>query len=299
MTVLAKSAPLQRPVESTMVIGKRFLSSNATPPKRFASSAAPTPSVPVADQPFGRTARRLWKRYCNLLESQPLATKVTTAAVIFTASDLATQSYTMRLALRPVEIDASKDERDVMEKMREVVVRFETTLRSFDWNRALSGGAFGVMGACYLHSWWGFLERFAQARFPRGQHRLANTLVKVAIDQGLSAPVYYYAYYILTYVIQTLPTELKRIASDDQHSSKTEASLEVFSQANERAKCMIWPTMMQHWQLWPAIHALNFYFVPLHQRVMVQNLILSGWSGYLSYLNNDKGLQLTEDVIEV
>jgi len=61
---------------------------------------------------------------------------------------------------------------------------------------------------------------------------------------------------------------------------------------------MLLPTMLRHWTVWPAVHTLNFYFNPLHHRVLVQNLVLVGWSGYLSHLNNG-GLMTPKDEIEV
>jgi len=51
---------------------------------------------------------------------------------------------------------------------------------------------------------------------------------------------------------------------------------------------------MQHWKIWPAIHSLNFYFIPVHNRVLVQNLVLVGWSGYLSHLNHSREVEEEE-----
>jgi protein Mpv17 len=62
---------------------------------------------------------------------------------------------------------------------------------------------------------------------------------------------------------------------------------------------MLWPTMLRHWKLWPFVHSFNFYFVPLHHRMMVQNLALVGWSGYLSHLNSGgSGLLTLKEEIE-
>lgn len=58
---------------------------------------------------------------------------------------------------------------------------------------------------------------------------------------------------------------------------------------------MLWPTMMQHWKLWPIVHSFNFYFIPLHHRVLVQNTVLVGWSGYLSHLNHANNKLMTPD----
>jgi hypothetical protein len=49
---------------------------------------------------------------------------------------------------------------------------------------------------------------------------------------------------------------------------------------------MLWPTLLRHWRVWPFVQTFNFYFMPLHHRMFVQNAVLVGWSGYLSYLNN-------------
>jgi hypothetical protein len=49
---------------------------------------------------------------------------------------------------------------------------------------------------------------------------------------------------------------------------------------------MLPDTLLRHWTLWPIVHTLNFYYNPLHHRVLVQNLVLIFWSGYLSHLNN-------------
>ena len=61
---------------------------------------------------------------------------------------------------------------------------------------------------------------------------------------------------------------------------------------------MLPPTMIRHWTLWPAVHTMNFYYIPLHHRVLVQNLVLVGWSGYLSHLNNG-GLMTPKEEVEV
>jgi len=244
--------------------------------KRFVSSVAPSFATGHLILPsVSKAAIRVWKKYCQVLNERPLATKVATAAFIFTTSDLVSQAITKQ----PQHNENNTQDYNALKGAHSAIDHW---ISDFDWARASSGGVFGVMGACYLHVWWGVLEKFVEARFPRGQNRMANTLVKVLVDQSLSAPFYYYVYYIVTYMVQTLPHQIRL----KDKSTSLQTTQEVFCEANDRAKSMIFPTMKQHWQLWPAIHTLNFYFVPLHQRVMVQNLVLSGWSGYLSHLSN-------------
>ena len=58
--------------------------------------------------------------------------------------------------------------------------------------------------------------------------------------------------------------------------------------------------MLKHWKIWPAIHSLNFYFTPVQNRVLVQNLVLVGWSGYLSHLNHSREVEEKEqEVLEI
>lgn len=64
--------------------------------------------------------------------------------------------------------------------------------------------------------------------------------------------------------------------------------------AASKATEMIGPLMLKHWRVWPAIHGLNFYFTPVQNRVLVQNLVLVGWSGYLSHLNHSREIEEKE-----
>ena len=171
-------------------------------------------------------------------------TKASAAAIIFFASDSVAQYVT-------------RDDSD------------ETF--SFQWHRALSGSVFGIVSTVFLHNWWGCLEGAVGARLPVAQHRFANTMTKVVIDQAIRAPFYIYSYYMVTNTLQTLASQ--RGLPDAKSPQK------VLEETNRKASDMLWPTMMRHWRLWPLVHSFNFYFVPLHHRVLVQNLVLVGWSG--------------------
>lgn len=140
----------------------------------------------------------------------------------------------------------------------------------YDVARAGSGAAFGVVATGWLHYWWGFLEAFVGKRLPIAQRRLSNTLVKVFLDQAIGAPIYIYTYYVITNYIQ----ELNALPSDSEQTPT-----KLLEETCERAAEMLPPTMLRHWTLWPLVHSLNFYYSPLHHRVLVQNLVLVGWSG--------------------
>lgn len=186
----------------------------------------------------------LWRFYGRSLEKQPLLTKAFMASFIFFASDSATQ-YLLPSEnnLTPSNVDDDTVGDDVEWR--------------WDPSRALSGAGFGVVATTWLHYWWGFLETTLGRAIPAQRYRLANTLTKVAIDQLLGAPVYIYGYYVLTNFLQDM---------QDQRMP----ALQSLQENNEKATDMLMPTMWQHWKLWPLVHSFNFYFAPLHHRVLVQ-----------------------------
>ena len=136
-----------------------------------------------------------------------------------------------------------------------------------DLARAGSGAAFGVVATGWLHYWWGFLERSVGSIIPAARSRVLNTAVKVFVDQAAGAPLYIYTYYIITNTVQKLT------------SDPTQKVVDVLEETESKARHMLWPTMLKHWKVWPAVHSMNFYFVPLQHRVLVQNTVLVGWSG--------------------
>ena len=154
----------------------------------------------------------------------------------------------------------------------------------FNIQRALSASSFGVVGTIYLHHWWNFLERFVNSRFPLSQakstSRLTNTAVKVLIDQSISAPLYNWCYFFITNAVHS-------------HAQRDNIADRLGSAAGN-ATDMIGPLRLRHWRIWPAIHGLNFYFTPVQNRVLVQNLVLVGWSGYLSHLNHSREIEENE-----
>jgi protein Mpv17 len=222
----------------------------------------------------------LWNAYATSLARRPLLTKAGIAAVIFFGSDSATQ-YLLR-DVNPKKAINTETESNT-----------NTDTDTFQWDapRALSGAAFGVVATTWLHYWWGFLEVAVGARFPvvaaSQSSKLVNTVVKVALDQGIGAPLYIYSYYVITNFGQTIDRTMSSLAA-----------LESWKETNTRAAEMLWPTMLKHWQLWPFVHCVNFYFMPLHHRVLVQNAVLVGWSGYLSHLNNG-GLMTPDEEVKV
>lgn len=191
---------------------------------------------------------RLWNLYSRNLEKRPLWTKALMASFIFFASDSATQ-YALPGENNLVPCEESSS---CPPDGRRTVVGWR-----WDPARALSGAGFGVVATAWLHYWWGFLEASLGRALPASRHRLANTLAKVVVDQAVGAPTYIYAYYVLTNFLQ------------DLQDGRVPA-LQSWQENNKKASEMLMPTMWQHWKVWPLVHSFNFYFTPLHHRVLVQ-----------------------------
>jgi len=211
------------------------------------------------------------------------------AALIFLVSDSATQ-YIMHRHYHHHHKENHDDKED-------------TTDSAFHWHasRAVSGSLFGVVATTWLHYWWGLLERVVGSPrfFPLTTYRFTNTMVKVVVDQAIGAPLYIYTYYLLTKGAPDVWSALwwqQQQQQQQQSSTSSRESVQDMDQVWQQlvhvhaptAAARLGPTLWQHYHLWPLVHTLNFYFVPLHHRVLVQNTVLVGWSGYLSHLNYDQ-----------
>lgn len=242
---------------------------------------------------------KLWQAYLRNLTDRPLTTKAVCAAVIFSTSDAVTQwlEHRDRVVLhhhqekrrragpRPDGRDAAATTTSTHSDDNDAFV--------FQIGRALSGAGFGVVATVWLHHWWNYLERtVSTARFVPlmvQRNRLATALTKVVVDQSIGAPIYIYTYYILTNVLGNAAKVVGAAPDSTNHPQPDDVThrlMALCKDAKHKADERFWPTMLQHWQVWPAVHTLNFYFVPLHHRVLIQNTVLVGWSGYLSHLNH-------------
>jgi len=268
MSVAQRTPVRKHPVTASsaaggaVVVGRTTASSSAIAVALPATKAAAA-AVTVATT--GSPLQRLWKAYTNALHRQPLLTKASMASIIFFSSDSATQ-YILHHTTQPNQQQQQQQDED------------------FEWDavRALSGASFGVIATTWLHYWWGFLEVAVGSRLPVAQYKLANTVTKVIVDQGIGAPLYIYSYYCIT--------NLAAAATSKSNSNSVSDLIRIGRELHNKASDMLWPTMCQHWKLWPAVHLCNFHFTPLPHRILVQNTVLVGWSGYLSHLNHNNSL---------
>jgi len=120
-------------------------------------------------------------------------------------------------------------------------------------------GRFLIFGTCLLGPtlaiWYRTLDKIVKVQ------GTAGSLMKMALDQTVMAPV------ILTTFLGTM-------------SLWTTYSTE---SAVKNIKQNLWPILLDNYKLWPAAQLINFYFMPLDQRVLFASLIALLWNTYLSY----------------
>lgn len=120
---------------------------------------------------------------------------------------------------------------------------------------------FGVGATFWLHHWWGAIETFVEKRIVKAsEHHYRNAVSKVFIDQTIGAPIFNLAFFWSQSVLQG----------------------EDMSTAASTAVDRLPAVMKLHYCFWPWVHCVNFSFVGLHARLLVQNTLSVGWMAFLS-----------------
>jgi hypothetical protein len=135
----------------------------------------------------------------------------------------------------------------------------------YDPNRTFRMTAFGVVSTSYIHFWYGILDGNVE-RIMSAYGKGVRTFVKVTVDQSTNSVLFNALFFWMT-------SRLEGNSSED---------------SVERVKQRLWPQMLMHWPFWWPYHFTNFYFVPLHQRILVQNFGMVFWSGFMSNVGNRK-----------
>ncbi|KAL4805299.1 hypothetical protein BDV18DRAFT_140642 [Aspergillus unguis] len=118
---------------------------------------------------------------------------------------------------------------------------------------ALYGGAaFGPAATL----WFGFLQRNIVLKSNK-----ATILARVAVDQGLFAPIH----------LTIFPFYMAIMEGSDPV---------------QKWKSSFWSSYKANLSIWPFVQGANFAFVPLEYRVLVVNVISLGWNCILSVINS-------------
>lgn len=142
----------------------------------------------------------------------------------------------------------------------------------YDWPRTLRAvGYGGVIFAPIGNKWYHLLAKIK----PSASHAV-NTGWRVAADQLIFAPfIGIPMYYLVMTVLENRHPILPRI--------------------EEQLTTNWWPTLANNWKVWPAFQAVNFFFVPVHLRLLAVNVILIFWNTYLLWTLNAKDAKITQE----
>ena len=198
---------------------------------------------------------RVWRWYQKILHQDPLRTKMLSSFVIWGGIDTLTQRAESKFAESIKEVDEEHSVQGV------AAGDHAQNDRSWQWDaeRTARQALFGLLvNATVTHYWWGFLERALPSRSN------TYTLVKVALDQLVSAPLYYTVFHAYTGV------------------ALGESREQIVCRVEQR----LVPTLQGVWCVWPFVLFLNFKWVSVHNRLGVAlctNLI---FNVFVSYIGN-------------
>ncbi|KAI8992424.1 putative integral membrane protein, Mpv17/PMP22 family [Pilobolus umbonatus] len=129
-----------------------------------------------------------------------------------------------------------------------------------DMSRTVRMASFGgLFAGPTLSYWYRYLDRIVKTPSPA-----KGLLYKVLLDQVVFAPFFIGAFFSVQGLFEG------KSVKDIQDK---------LSQGYTTA-------LIGNYKLWPAVQVVNFYFTPLNYRLLVTNIIATGWNAYLSTINH-------------
>jgi hypothetical protein len=203
----------------------------------------------------------MWPSYLRQLEKHPLAVKSTSALFIFSFGDIGTQYITHRFSND--ELRSDEDNNNIISNKNLSLALAPSWL---DLDRTRSLAMFGVCATTCIHFWWGVLEPFVAKVFDPVKEKGKNVALKVLLDQSIGAGMYNAIFFGVTSAME---------------GKSPQECIDIIEKR--------WFTQMKtHWMFWPAFHSINFYVLPLNQRVLAQNFASIGWSAVLSRIKAEQ-----------
>ncbi|CAL8073337.1 unnamed protein product [Orchesella dallaii] len=125
---------------------------------------------------------------------------------------------------------------------------------------------FGLLGLCIigptLRTWYGILDR----RINIQASKLRTAVVKMAVDQGIFAPIFIGNFLGINSLTQG--NSLSQMKNDVSKNFKD--------------------VVISNYKLWPAVQLISFSVVPLQYRVLFVQSVAVFWNTYLSWKTNSE-----------
>ena len=146
------------------------------------------------------------------------------------------------------------------------------TLKDYDYARTVRFFGVGLLVAGpTMNLWYSSLDKVV-----RGTATTA-ALKKVFWDQSLFLPVYLAGFIGVMSVLR----------AEETHELKG------------KFKRDFGPLLLSSYELWPAVQIVNFYMVPLHQRILVINFVSLFWNSYISWKSEIPQEEEGEKLVEL
>ena len=127
-----------------------------------------------------------------------------------------------------------------------------------------------VYSAPIAHYWYNFLEILV-SKIPAIQgDPLIGIVARIGLDMVLFSPVTIAGYFSVRTLLETRSLQACRA----------------------KLQQAWWPTLKGAWKFWPVVNLYNFWKVPVEFRVLYANVMSLLWTGFLTYVNSQKGKAL-------
>uniref|UniRef100_A0A1B6EVZ7 Mitochondrial inner membrane protein Mpv17 n=1 Tax=Cuerna arida TaxID=1464854 RepID=A0A1B6EVZ7_9HEMI len=182
-------------------------------------------------------------------------------------------SYGNLLRLYPVTMQATQT--GIIMGSADIIAQTLIEKRNFngiEWNRCARYASIGLLIGPTVGIWYRVLE------YQFGSGGVKVLFKKIACDQLIFAPIFLGC---LMFTIDTLKgTPMQEIREDLKHNYPE--------------------VLLSNYKVWPFVQVINFYFVPLHFRVLFVQMISVMWNTYLSWkINSNKLTKQTQKEINI
>eukprot|EP00598_Pedospumella_elongata_P010764 CAMPEP_0184990462 /NCGR_PEP_ID=MMETSP1098-20130426/32563_1 /TAXON_ID=89044 /ORGANISM="Spumella elongata, Strain CCAP 955/1" /LENGTH=236 /DNA_ID=CAMNT_0027515661 /DNA_START=122 /DNA_END=832 /DNA_ORIENTATION=+ len=222
--------------------------STAAPMKGFALLRAGSFDDIKAGGDSGGVVSGGFNRYNALLDKYPLATKMTTSAVLGGLSDVLVQTMSHKAIDQSFKLDFQR------------VLVFTTVC--------------GLYFAPVVDAWFTFL---AKIPFPAQLSDNGKVLAMLVVDQTVGAALvtggFFYAFELAERLIAPSPLPYVRT---------------IFEAGTVALRNNLIPTIMASWYCWPLVNFINFRYVPPQYRLLFTNIASIFWNMYLTGVANGK-----------
>lgn len=210
---------------------------------------------------MSRLLRNPLQWYTQMLDSHPIATKVTTSGLISGSGDLLCQYLSTK---KDNEIEDEKQQYN----------------NSYDWRRTIN---FTILGSALVaptvHVWYGYL----MSSIPGSS--ISAIGKRLFMDQGLFAPIFLPTFVSCLTVLEHINVSDKVDTTLQSKNHKNDNDL--LSHISNRLRNDVPDAIVVGWKIWVPSMTIMFALIPGKFQVLYSNCIGFVWNAYLSWRTHE------------